>query len=78
MATAPVSVPRELYPAIEPYATGFLDVPGGHSVYWETSGNASGEPVVFLHGGPGSGCSPKQVRVVTAAAAAPLQPHACS
>ncbi len=46
-----------LYPAIEPYASGFLEVAGGHSLYWETSGNSAGTPVLFLHGGPGGGCT---------------------
>jgi proline iminopeptidase len=31
-------------------------------VYWEVSGNPDGKPVVFLHGGPGSGTSPPQRR----------------
>lgn len=33
-----------------------LDVGSGHQLYIETSGNPDGVPVVFLHGGPGSGC----------------------
>ncbi|TPX66877.1 prolyl aminopeptidase [Spizellomyces sp. 'palustris'] len=48
---------RELYPPIEPYETGFLKVSEIHTIYWETSGNAAGKPVVFLHGGPGGGTS---------------------
>ena len=48
----------QLYPAIEPYAHGMLDVGGGHRVYWETCGNPRGKPAVVLHGGPGSGCTP--------------------
>ncbi len=47
---------RTLYPPIEPYRSGQLEVGDGHSLYWEMCGNASGKPVVFLHGGPGSGC----------------------
>lgn len=46
-----------LYPAIEPHRTGMLDVGDGHLVYWEECGNPDGKPVVFLHGGPGGGCS---------------------
>lgn len=49
-----------LYPPIEPYETGELLVGDGHRVYWEVSGNPDGKPVVFLHGGPGSGTSPWQ------------------
>lgn len=45
-----------LYPEIEPYATGFLPVSGGHRLAYELCGNPEGRPVVFLHGGPGAGC----------------------
>jgi len=48
---------RELYPAIEPYASGRLRVDEIHALYWEECGNPVGLPVVFLHGGPGGGCS---------------------
>ena len=48
----------EPYPEIEPYETGMLDVGDGQSLYWETSGNPDGKPVVFLHGGPGGATSP--------------------
>ena len=50
------------FPAIEPYASGLLDVGDGHLVYWECSGNPRGRPALFLHGGPGAGCSPGQRR----------------
>ena len=53
---------RTLYPAIEPYRTGMLDVGDGHSLYWELCGNPDGKPVVFLHGGPGGGSSPDHRR----------------
>lgn len=53
---------RTLYPAIEPYESGMLDVGDGHSLYWELSGNPTGKPVVFLHGGPGGGSSPEHRR----------------
>ncbi|GAA1448176.1 prolyl aminopeptidase [Leifsonia poae] len=46
------------YPEIDPFATGMLDVGDGDLVYWETSGNPAGTPVVVLHGGPGSGSTP--------------------
>lgn len=54
---------RSLYPEIEPYDHGMLDVGDGHRVYWEVCGNPEGKPVVFLHGGPGGGCSPAQRRL---------------
>ena len=47
-----------LYPEIEPYDGGLLDVGDGNQVYWEVCGYAGGAPAVVLHGGPGSGCSP--------------------
>jgi proline iminopeptidase len=49
---------RTLYPEIEPYRSGMLDVGDGHTLYWEQCGNPDGKPVVFLHGGPGAGISP--------------------
>ena len=49
---------RTLYPPIEPYETGMLDVGDGHAVYFERSGTRGGKPAVFLHGGPGGGISP--------------------
>ncbi len=48
-----------LYPPIEPYATRMLPVGSGHTLYVEECGNPEGQPVVFLHGGPGGGCSPE-------------------
>lgn len=54
---------RTYYPEIEPYASGHLDVGGGHSIYWERVGTPGAKPAVFLHGGPGGGLSPNQRRV---------------
>ncbi|MFL9610723.1 prolyl aminopeptidase [Methylobacillus sp. Pita2] len=51
-----------LFPDIQPYQQGMLAVSGLHSIYYEQSGNPAGQPVVFLHGGPGSGCNPGQRR----------------
>lgn len=48
----------ELYPAVEPYAHGMLDVGDGNRVYWEACGNPEGKPALVLHGGPGSGAGP--------------------
>ncbi|MEU8794680.1 prolyl aminopeptidase [Streptomyces sp. NPDC048643] len=47
-----------LYPEIEPYDHGMLDVGDGNRVYWEVCGNPHGKPALMLHGGPGSGCTP--------------------
>ena len=53
---------RVLYPDIEPYRTGRLQVGGVHEIYFEESGNPNGKPVVFFHGGPGGGTEPKHRR----------------
>ncbi len=47
-----------MYPAIEPFDNGGLEVDSGHQLYYEQCGDPTGEPVVFIHGGPGAGCSP--------------------
>jgi len=52
-----------MYPPIEPYRHGLLDTGDGHQIYWELCGNPQGKPAVFLHGGPGSGCSPTHRRL---------------
>jgi proline iminopeptidase len=53
---------RELYPAIETRRSGWLRVSDLHEIYWEESGNPSGKPVVFLHGGPGGGTDARMRR----------------
>ena len=54
---------RTLYPPIEAYVSGTLDVGDGHSIYYERSGTRGGKPAVFLHGGPGGGISPDHRRL---------------
>jgi proline iminopeptidase len=51
---------RDLYPAIEPFKTERLRVSDLHELYLEQSGRPDGEPVVFVHGGPGAGTTPRQ------------------
>ncbi|HKG21316.1 MAG TPA: prolyl aminopeptidase, partial [Blastocatellia bacterium] len=46
------------YDPLEPFQHAFLKVSDIHSIYFEQSGNPHGQPVVFLHGGPGGGLSP--------------------
>ena len=53
---------RTLYPAIEPFESGMLDVGEGHSLYWERVGTKGAKPAVFLHGGPGGGMAPDHRR----------------
>lgn len=52
-----------MYPEIEPYASGALDVGDGQQIYWETCGNPDGIPALAVHGGPGSGCVPGMRRL---------------
>ena len=62
---------NNLFPAIEPYDTGFLKK-GKHKIYYEQCGNPKGKPAIFLHGGPGGGCgslsrrffNPKKYRII--------------
>ncbi len=49
---------QDLYPPIEPYHTGRLPVSDLHTLYYEEVGNPNGQPIVFLHGGPGGGIQP--------------------
>ena len=46
-----------LFPEIEPFDSGHLDVDGLHAVYYEQCGNPKGKPAMFIHGGPGGGSS---------------------
>jgi proline iminopeptidase len=62
----------DLFPDIEPYASGLLALDDRHTMYWEQSGSPRGIPIVFLHGGPGAGAStahrrffdPRQYRII--------------
>jgi len=54
---------RSFYPELEPYDSGHLDVGDDQRIYWETSGNPDGKPVVFLHGGPGGATTPNHRRL---------------
>lgn len=47
---------KTLYPAIKPYVTHSLAVEKPHVLHIEECGNPDGVPVLFVHGGPGSGC----------------------
>lgn len=54
--TDTVSIMATSLPA-EPYDSGLLTTPDGQRLYWETVGSSGGTPALYLHGGPGSGCS---------------------
>ena len=45
----------ELFPHIEPYEKGFLQVDKHHKLYWEKCGNYEAVPLLVIHGGPGAG-----------------------
>ena len=49
---------EHFFPPIEPFDTGTLAVDDPHRLYYEQCGNPYGEPMLFLHGGPGAGCTP--------------------
>ena len=57
-----MNIQQTLYPEIDPYQSDLLPVSDTHHIYYEQCGNPAGQPVVFLHGGPGSGCNPNQRR----------------
>ena len=61
------SADETLYPEIEPYDQGLLDVGDGQQIYYEQCGNPDGKPAVFLHGGPGGGATPRHRREDAAA-----------
>ena len=54
----PGGAPDVLYPALEPFAGGRLQVGTRHSIHFEQCGNPRGVPALFLHGGPGSHTRP--------------------
>ena len=78
---------HSLFPAIEPFHSDWLDVGDGHRIYYEQVGNPQGLPVLFIHGGPGGGCSAQQrqffdphashVSLVDQRGAGRSTPHAC-
>jgi len=58
----PADVQIDLFPEIQPFHSNWLQVDPTHRVYFEECGNPNGPAVIFLHGGPGSGCNPTQRR----------------
>jgi proline iminopeptidase len=59
---------RSLYPKVRAHRTGYLSMSQLHSLYYECSGNRDGNPVLFLHGGPGGGSHSNQRRYFDKAA----------
>jgi len=56
------NIAYNLYPELDILEKRSIKVDHLHDVYYEICGNPKGKPVVFLHGGPGSGCNPAQRR----------------
>lgn len=53
---------KTLLPCIKPYAQHTVEVDAPHKLYVEESGNPDGLPILFVHGGPGAGCTPDDRR----------------
>ena len=53
---------ENLFPPIDPRESGLLTVSDIHKIYWERSGNPSGEKILIIHGGPGGGSQPRYRR----------------
>lgn len=51
-----------LYPALQPHQSDLLQVSALHKVWYAQYGNSQGIPVIVLHGGPGYGCGPNDMR----------------
>ncbi|MCK4537348.1 MAG: prolyl aminopeptidase [Candidatus Krumholzibacteria bacterium] len=47
-----------LWPEIEPYEEGYLQVSDLHRIHYRLCGHPEGIPVFVIHGGPGAGCYP--------------------
>ena len=52
----------DLFPEVAPFASGMLPLDGRHTMYWEECGRPDGQPILFLHGGPGAGATPTHRR----------------
>lgn len=61
-ATPSMEEAAPLFPPIEPYLMGYLKVSALHEIYYEESGNPRGQPILFVHGGPGAGTIPEYRR----------------
>ena len=54
---------ENLFPPITPFREGLLALDGSHQMHWQLSGNPDGDPVLWIHGGPGSSASPMHRRL---------------
>jgi proline iminopeptidase len=62
MTTAIAHAWQAMYPPLQSHAHGWLPVGDGHEVFWQECGNPLGQPALFVHGGPGAGCTPDDRR----------------
>ena len=62
MDTQPSHACQHRYPPLQSHAHGWLEVGDGHQIYWEESGNPAAPAALFVHGGPGAGCTPHDRR----------------
>lgn len=60
--TLNTSLDEIFFPEITPYEEGRLQVSELHSIWYGQYGNPEGIPVVVVHGGPGAGCNPHDMR----------------
>ena len=51
-----------LFPEIKPYQEDYLKVSDIHKIHYQQYGNKNGVPIIWLHGGPGGGCSGREAR----------------
>ncbi|MEZ5660333.1 MAG: alpha/beta fold hydrolase [Burkholderiaceae bacterium] len=63
MPTSAQAPENPLHPPTRPFAEEMLDVGQGHRLFIRQMGSEQAIPVLFLHGGPGSGCSPEHARL---------------
>ncbi|HVE51648.1 MAG TPA: prolyl aminopeptidase [Casimicrobiaceae bacterium] len=61
-ATRHLAADAFLHPLPDTTASGRLAVDPRHTLYWEECGVRHGQPIVFLHGGPGGGSLPHHRR----------------
>ena len=61
-ASEGVSKNEFLYPPIKAYKEDYIKVDDRHTLYYHCYGNPTGKPVLFIHGGPGGGTDPDNVR----------------
>ena len=50
------------FPIVEARESGMMPTPDGHEIHFERFGREGAIPLVYLHGGPGSGASPRTQR----------------